>query len=472
MTLRQKTLLVTGVVLAVVIVLLYVVLRVILDNAYAALEAQDAQENVQRALNALDDEIAAFSNTTWDYARWDDSVAFVQSPNPDSDYIVDNYTSETFGSHRINLAVYADPSGEIVYSTGYDLETDSLLPVPQSVQDYLTTHPDLLRHDSAESSTTGIVKLPEGVMIVASRPVVNSEGTDPVEGALLWGRWLTEAEIQSLADSARLDLRLTRTDDSATLSEAVANAMTVLRAENAPTTLVTPLDEQRVAGYALVNDLDGTPALLVDVELPRGIYQQGQNSLNSLLIAIAATGAVLILVTLIVLERFVLKPVAELSSSVSRIGGENGTTERLPVTGGDELARLGGQINHMLDRLQQTQEAIREKDMRLTAIFTGTPIALFTLDKGGTFTLAEGKGLEAMGVRPNDLLGQSIFNVYRTTPVLIEQYMKALAGTPGHLHVELNDTPMEIWQAPLKNQNDNTTGVIGVASKISQPNGR
>jgi hypothetical protein len=77
-----------------------------------------------------------------------------------------------------------------------------------------------------------------------------------------------------------------------------------------------------------------------------------------------------------------------------------------------------------------------------------------------------------MGVRPNDLLGQSIFNVYRTTPVLIEQYMKALAGTPGHLHVELNDTPMEIWQAPLKNQNDNTTGVIGVASKISQPNGR
>jgi sensor domain CHASE-containing protein len=59
MGVRQKTLLITGLTLAGLIVILYATSRVILLRSYAELEAQYVRNNVKRALNAFFDSLHA-----------------------------------------------------------------------------------------------------------------------------------------------------------------------------------------------------------------------------------------------------------------------------------------------------------------------------------------------------------------------------------------------------------------------------
>jgi len=67
--------------------------------------------------------------------------------------------------------------------------------------------------------------------------------------------------------------------------------------------LVRRLSEQTIAGYTLLNDIYGKPAVLLRVDLPREIYQQGQSSLHYLVASLVVVGLVFGVVTLMLLER-------------------------------------------------------------------------------------------------------------------------------------------------------------------------
>ena len=110
-----------------------------------------------------------------------------------------------------------------------------------------------------------------------------------------------------------------------------------------------------VAGYTLVNDIYGHPALLLRVTLPRPIYEQGQVSTRYQLISLLAVGLVFGIVTLILLEKLVLSRLARLSADVSRIGTSGDLSVRALVSGKDELSHLANEINGMLGALEHAQ---------------------------------------------------------------------------------------------------------------------
>ncbi|HEY9658640.1 MAG TPA: EAL domain-containing protein, partial [Allocoleopsis sp.] len=55
-------------------------------------------------------------------------------------------------------------------------------------------------------------------------------------------------------------------------------------------TVIAPLSNQQLTGYRLIHSSDATPALLVQVTLPREVHQQGQRSLSYLILAVAIVG--------------------------------------------------------------------------------------------------------------------------------------------------------------------------------------
>ncbi|MDQ3232156.1 MAG: hypothetical protein M3Q07_10075, partial [Pseudobdellovibrionaceae bacterium] len=72
MSLRLKTLVVTGLTLAALLVVLTLSLRTILLDSYLQIERQDAKENLDRGLNALMGSLEHMDRTTQDYSYWDD----------------------------------------------------------------------------------------------------------------------------------------------------------------------------------------------------------------------------------------------------------------------------------------------------------------------------------------------------------------------------------------------------------------
>lgn len=114
---------------------------------------------------------------------------------------------------------------------------------------------------------------------------------------------------------------------------------------------------------------------------------------------------------------------------------------------------------------EQTQAALEE---RLQTVISNTPVVLFALNQDGVFTLSEGKGLEALNLKPGELVGRSALDVYRDVPQALEGIRRALAGKANTLTIEDRDLAFDAWYSPLRDESGEVTGVIGVTIDVTE----
>jgi len=91
------------------------------------------------------------------------------------------------------------------------------------------------------------------------------------------------------------------------------------------------------------------------------------------------------------------------------------------------MSTIGSQIGQFIER-KRAEEALRRSEQHLRSVVTNAPVVLFALDREGVFTLSEGKGLDDLGLEPGQLVGSSVFEVYRETPQIVADVRRALAG--------------------------------------------
>lgn len=357
MTLRRKTLLIIGLALGGLFLALYFALSNVLLDGFARVENQITRQNVQRVLEAYRDEVAKFETKSGDWAPWDATYRFIADQNPD--YVAANLTESTFSNLGLNVMLFVDTDGEIVHGEGFDLQTGAKVPVADSIPAYLAGNDLLLQHTATDSLSSGLILLPENPMLVAARPIVTSGFEGPIRGTLIMGRYLDSEEIQLLADRTRFSLTFRRLDDPQTTSAFQAVLSSLAEPDSI---LVQPLSQERIAGYTVLRDVDGQPALLLQVDMPRDVFAQGQISLQALIIALLLVGAVFVILTLLLLERLVLARVARLHEGVGEIGASGDLARRLSLPGSDELTSLALAINQMLQDLQDS--LAREKELR------------------------------------------------------------------------------------------------------------
>ena len=111
--------------------------------------------------------------------------------------------------------------------------------------------------------------------------------------------------------------------------------------------------------------------------------------------------------------------------------------------------------------------ALQESEQRLRTVIGNAPIVLFALDSEGVFTLAEGKALDDLGMAQDELLGCSVFDMFASQPEVLESVRTALAGEPATAIVGANPA-FEARFSPVRNENGDVTGVIGVATDITE----
>jgi signal transduction histidine kinase len=140
----------------------------------------------------------------------------------------------------------------------------------------------------------------------------------------------------------------------------VREAYSSLNTTNPVTTLL--LDDNRIGGYLLIDDIYGQPAIIVKMDIPREIYSQGQTGVWYLLVAIG----VCVLVTGVVSAYFANKQgisrLKKLMVTVEEIETTGDISKRLEIDGNDELTSLSNRINGMLTALQELYD--KEANLR------------------------------------------------------------------------------------------------------------
>ena len=362
MTLHKKTLIIIGVTFIGLIVILYFISQNILLHSFAELEERNVHQNVERALSALSSELSSLEATAGDWASWDDTYHFIQDAN--TEYISSNLIDGTFINLGLNFMLFIDTTGQMVFGKAFDLHNEKEIPIPPSLQGHLSANDLLLRHPDEESSLTGIVLLPEGPVYIASQPILTSKDEGPIRGTLIMGRYLDSSGIDRLAEVTHLSLTAYRVDDRQIPPDFQTASLSL--SEEA-SILVRPIDAKYIAGYALLNDIYGKPALVLRVDMPRDIYQHGQVSVSYLILSIVVVGVVFGLVNTALLEKQVLSRLTRLSKSVSSIGESSDLSARVSVTGNDELSKLADTINVMMEALERSGNELQEKNEQLDA---------------------------------------------------------------------------------------------------------
>lgn len=350
MKLRQKTLITIGLTLTGLTTVLYLTSSRILLGSLEKAEQQEASQVVNGVLSVINQTADDFNNRFADWSAWDDSYQFITNRNPE--FIKSNLVPETLANLRVNLVLFIDTSGKIVFGTGFDQENKKLTPIPEDLKSHLTLNSPLLKHSTPESTLSGIVLLSTGPMFISSRPVLTSQSTGPSRGTVIFGRNLNQEGIERLAKITRLPLLISDIN-KIKLTPNFKNVLPHLSAQQ--NIWVNPLNEKEMAGYALVNDIYNKPAIVLRVNIPREIYEKGQISLRYLLVSVLVVGVGFCGCTLFLLEYLFLARVSQLNKGVNRIKFSQDISQRLTIAGNDELSSLADSINGMLDVISSSE---------------------------------------------------------------------------------------------------------------------
>ncbi len=113
---------------------------------------------------------------------------------------------------------------------------------------------------------------------------------------------------------------------------------------------------------------------------------------------------------------------------------------------------------------------LSEAEQRLLTVVAKAPVVFFSLDANGVFTLSEGRALEKLGLKPGQVVGQSIFQLYKKYPNILESARRALAGEEFTSSGVLPDVDLffETHWAPTRTADGKLSGAIGIAVDVSE----
>ncbi len=131
------------------------------------------------------------------------------------------------------------------------------------------------------------------------------------------------------------------------------------------------------------------------------------------------------------------------------------------------LERENAALRQALEATRHTQGRLEDSEQRLRAVIEHAPIVVFTTDRDGVFTLSEGRGLQALGLAPGEVVGKSAFDVYRDFPRIEANLRACLAGTMVNDVVQVGELVYESLYAPLRNEKGDVIGVSGVAWDVT-----
>ncbi|CAA9483701.1 MAG: diguanylate cyclase/phosphodiesterase (GGDEF & EAL domains) with PAS/PAC sensor(s) [uncultured Rubrobacteraceae bacterium] len=139
-----------------------------------------------------------------------------------------------------------------------------------------------------------------------------------------------------------------------------------------------------------------------------------------------------------------------------------------PIKGADGVSY--GRVWYFSDvtERKRAEEALKASERRLRTVVGNVPVVLFALDREGVFTLSEGKGLQALGLRPGEVVGRSVFEAYRDVPGVVQNVRRTLGGAEVVATVKVDELVFEVFYSPLRDEDGEVVGVIGVAGDATE----
>ncbi|HIH74700.1 MAG TPA: PAS domain-containing protein [Methanosarcina sp.] len=322
---------------------------------FLGLEQSDTLKNVDRVRNVILTEQNYLDNMVQDWACWDDTYRFIDDRN--QGYINVNLQNQTLAGLKVNLMLFLNDTGSVVYVKSIDIETGQEKPVPEEL--LIMVENGAFSSKSENDSISGYILLNENPMFISCHPILTTTYEGPVKGTLIFGRYFDSALLNDFKETTCSSISMYRVDRGMP-SDFEAELQNFSRSPEK--TIVTPLDEKRIAGYFELMDISGQPALIMRADFPRDLYLNGARTLNYMYFFLILTGLMTGIGVKVALDSLFVSRLTEVDNFVTKVRAEKDLSKRLPLTGDDELYRLSKEINGMLNEIDIAEQELKAQE--------------------------------------------------------------------------------------------------------------
>lgn len=354
MKLQYKVLIILASIWAIICIGIIIDSEITLKSKYKQLEEKLAKKDILRVQKALDDKLNSLKLYTNSWSQWDSAYQFML--NKSDQFINSNFVPGTFTSSNLNFFLMYNPSGNLYYGKSYNLNSKKFIPIPEGLLDFLNKTKSFVIHPNVNSQHVGILKIPEGNIVMSSLPILTSDGKGPIHGSLLMGYFIKDNFYKSLANT--VDMKIQFFPMPLPKNDALLN--TAFQHLSTSTNAYFAIKNTSIAyGLMLIKDIHGEPVGLLRIEIPRDIYSEGIITIYHYLTIFVLLGVLILITMWFLLKSLVLNRMISVGKQVIDINSERKFYKRINISGNDEMTKMISSINSMLELIELTQEQLK-----------------------------------------------------------------------------------------------------------------
>jgi diguanylate cyclase (GGDEF)-like protein len=340
-SLRRQSLLVTGLTLVVFMVIGIAVSRFWMERSMREFEAADVGHSLQQANQALENQLLSLRKQARDYAVWNATYDFMQTPNPG--YLEENYSTTIFDNIDSDYLIILRPDGSpqlLVKHIGTG-ETGRLAILPEP--DALAAA--IIARLTPEMKAQG-VQFAGSLIWFKGKPVLygyssihNNQGGGQPRGLLVFTREISPERLQRLAQASE-PFRIKPLKNDYRFRD--------IRIEG----------EQIVSSIAF-RDTRKRMVAEIEIQKERPLKTQIATvtriiNINSLLLTLLALASVYYL-----FDRVILRKIMRLVQSIGNIRAQQNADSRVALQANKDIDRIATEVNLLLDDLRSRNDQLQ-----------------------------------------------------------------------------------------------------------------
>lgn len=354
MTLQRRISTAVGGTLAITMATLFIAGISLMSIGMTRIERNHARQDLDRSSSAFAFAGDDLATKLGDWSNWDDCHRFVIDRNPE--FIKSNLQPESLDLLKIDAILILDAQGApiVCLARGHDsLAVEQSFP---GLAALVNTRDTFFSHQSIESIKSGLIDLPEGLFIGASRSILDSTSNGPARGVIAFLTRVDAAFTEEVGRRLRAHLELHPLHSGGIPPAELEVAEELLTARGGWSFRT---DREHSYARTILCDLQDRPVAILTHRGDRDVHQHGARSLAYFLAALTIAGITSIIATILTVRRIVVSRVQRLHSQISRIQ-ESGTPQsRVICDGEDEIRELGEAMNCLLDANEQAQNDVQ-----------------------------------------------------------------------------------------------------------------